>query len=59
MSQGIQVSAEFVAEGLTESTDVENIIPHVKVYAQKLFPSFLMELSAKGLFKKYPENLVS
>lgn len=48
IKEGVQVSAEFVAEGLTESTDVDNIIPHVKVYAQRLFPSFLLELSAKG-----------
>lgn len=53
MLQGVQVSAEFVAEGLTESTDVDNIIPHVKVYAQRLFPSFLLELSAKGTCKSY------
>ncbi|XP_042881740.1 RUS family member 1-like isoform X2 [Penaeus japonicus] len=48
VKEGVPLSAEFVAEGLSRTTEVDNIIPLVKRHAQRLFPSFQQELSAKG-----------
>ncbi|XP_042220326.1 RUS family member 1-like isoform X2 [Homarus americanus] len=48
ISEGSQLSAEYVAEGLSTTAPDMEVLTIVKRHAQKIFPTFLQNLQEKG-----------